>query len=84
MVPYPFYKITGIIQEHPRIIRVRTVNRIGKPEILPDHNPILVAGIEEFVIAGLAHPVPDHRKVHILMIPDSGIVFSFPVIEVRL
>jgi len=55
VVPYPTDHIFSIIHKQFRIIGIRTVGRIGQPEILPNHYPVTVASLIKFIIAGLAY-----------------------------
>src|SRR4030042_309817 len=84
MIPYPFNEIFGVLHEHFGIIGIGTINRIGKPEILPHHNPVPVAGFEKLIIAGLPYPVTYHSEVHIGMICNGYIVLTSAVFQVRL
>ena len=74
--------IPGIVKEHLIVIRIRTVSRIRKPEVLPNHDSILVAGIVELLIACLANPVTDHIQVHIPVHTRRGVIFLSTVAEI--
>ena len=83
MVAYAEEKVVEVVHEHIFIVRVRAVQRIGKPEILPDHYPVPVAGFIEFIIHGLPYPVAYHCEVLLLVQTDSGVVFFFTVAQVE-
>ena len=76
--------VLGIVQEHLRIVRIRTVPRVRKPEVLPDHYSVPVAGLIEFLIADLAHPVAYDGEIHICVVCHSGIILASAVVEVGL
>ena len=75
--------IFGIGDEHVGIIRIGTVGRIGQPEVLPDHNAVLVAGVIQFFVANHTHPVAQHGEVHVGMVGHSCLVFASAVVKVR-
>ena len=83
MIPDTLQIITSIGIEHLCIVRIGTIHRIGKPKILPDHNPMSVARFVELLVTNLSYPVSYHGKVHVCMISHRNIIFSFPIIEVR-
>ena len=83
MVANPFHEVIGILHEHCIVVRVGTVQRIRKPEILPDHNSVTVACVIECIVSGLTYPVSDHRKVHFFVITDGNVIFPRAVTEHR-
>ena len=82
MIPDTLQIITSIGIEHLRIVRIGTIHRIGKPEILPDHNSMSVTCFIELPVTNLSYPVSYHGKVHVCMISHRNIIFPFPIIEV--
>ena len=74
--------IPGIVKEHHVIVGIRAVRRIGKPEILPDYNSVLVARIVELLVAGLPDPVADHVQIHFLVKTDRSVIFIGAVAEI--
>ena len=74
--------IPGIVKEHLIVIRIRAIGRIGKPEVLPYHDSVLVTGIIELLVTSLADPVTDHIQIHVPMHTCSGVIFISTVAEV--
>ena len=68
--------IVRIVHEEFFVIRIRAVGRIGQPEILPDHDAVTVAGLIEFLIAGLPDPVAYHVEIEEFMIPHDYIIIA--------
>ena len=68
--------IFEVINKHIRMDGIGAIGRIGEPEILPDHNSIGVASIIKCFVINLTHPISDHIKIHVLVIPDSCVVFA--------
>ena len=84
VVPDAIDEIGGVLQEH-RVVRwIRSVGGIGQPEILPDHDAVAIAGLEESVITDLADPVSDHREAHVAVVAHRRLVFPGAVQQVRL
>ena len=71
MVPDASDHVFGILHEHVGVYGIGTVPGIGQPEILPDHDPVPVAGLVKFIVPDLSYPVSDHGKIHVGMIRDS-------------
>ena len=74
--------IPGIVKEHLIVVRIRTVGRIRKPEVLPDHDSVLVTSLVELLVARLADPVTDHIQIHVSVHADSGVIFIGSVAEI--
>ena len=75
--------IFGIRDKHVGIVGVGTVSGIGQPEVLPDHDAVLVAGVIQFFVTDHAHPVAQHGEVHVGMIGHGCLIFASAVVEVR-
>ena len=76
--------ILSICNKHLFIERIRSIIRIGKPEVLPYHHSVLVARLVELLIACHTHPVTDHSEVHICVVSNSYVVFTCAIVEVDL
>ena len=84
MAPDSLDIVLCIVHEHRLVIRVRAVPRIGKPEVLPDHQAVTVAGFVKLLVADLAHPVAYHIAMHVLMVCYRNVVFALPVSQIAL
>ena len=84
ILSYPLDKVLCIGQEHVIVSRVRTVCRIGKPEVLPYHDSVPVACLIELDVSRLSHPVTNYVEVHVRMICHSDVIFPCAVCEVVL
>ena len=73
--------VFGICDEHILIVRIRTVGRIGQPEVLPYKDTVFVACVVELFVTRLAHPVAYHIEIHLLMIRDRLVVFIGTIAE---
>ena len=76
--------VFGIAQEEHVVVRVRTVGRVGKPEVLPYHDTVSVARLVESLVAHLSYPVANHVEVHVAMIPHGDVVLTGAVEQVML
>ena len=76
--------IGRVLQEHLVVIRIRSVPWVSQPEVLPDHDTILIACLIQFLITNLTYPVANHIVVHLLMVANGSIVFTSTVVEVGL
>ena len=70
MAPDPADLVRRIQQEECGVLRLRTVHRIGQPEIVPDQDAVLIAGVVKAGMARHPHPVSDHRQIGFRMEPD--------------
>ena len=77
-------KILCICQEHLIVGRVRTVCRVGKPEVLPYHDSVSVACLIELHVSCLAHPVAHDVEIHVSMVCHCDVIFPCAVGEVVL
>ena len=84
MAAYPRHPVAGICKEHRFVVRIRSVGRIGQPEILPDHYAVAVAGIVESLVRSLSDPVADHIEILQPVIADSDVVLFRAVVQVLL
>src|SRR3974377_2361598 len=82
MIPDALHEILRVPQEQIIVGRIRAIDRICQPEILPDNDAVSVTGFEKLLVSCLADPVPDHREVHILMEAESDLIFARPVPQV--
>ena len=71
-------------EEHFRVIRVRSVRRICKPEILPYHYSMPVAGFVELNVSCLTHPVAHDSEIHVRVVIDSYVIFSRTIVQIVL
>ena len=77
-------EVAGVVHEHLIVGRVGAVPRIGEPEVLPDHQSVAVAGLEEGLRSRLSHPVAYHRHIHVAMVADSSVELARPIVEIGL
>ena len=71
-------------EEHFRVIRVRSVRRICKPEILPYHYSMPVAGFVELNVSCLSDPVTHDSEIHVRVVIDSYVIFSRTIVQIVL
>ena len=71
-------------EEHFIFIRIRTVSRVRKPEILPHHYAMAVAGLVKFCITSLSHPVAHDCEVHVRVVIDSYVIFPSTIVQIVL
>ena len=76
--------IFSICKEHPVVIRIRTICRICKPEVLPYHDTVTVASLVKLNIASLAHPVTHDCEIHVSMVVYGNIIFTTAIVQVVL
>ena len=81
VIPYSPHIVVRIFQEHLLIVGFRAVNGICKPEILPHHNTVSVAGLIEFLVSDLPHPVADNIEVLSRFQSDSHVVLPGPITQ---
>ena len=84
MAAHTACEITGIAHEHHLVVGIRSVGRVGKPEVLPHHDAILVASVIKLLVAGHSHPVANHIEVHVAVQAHGNVVFPLAIVEVRL
>ena len=73
--------ILRVGEEEIVVVGVGAVPGIGEPEVLPDHNTIVIGGVIEGFVAGLADPVADHVEVLVAVVTHSGFVFASTIAE---
>src|SRR6201998_2047509 len=83
MIPDAQDKVVHVLQEELIVVWFRAVPRIGQPEVLPNHNPMAIAGFVKCVIADLADPVANHGEIHLTVIAHGGIVFARTIAQHR-
>ncbi|OAV63436.1 hypothetical protein Barb6_03746 [Bacteroidales bacterium Barb6] len=84
MVADALHEVVGIGHKEVVVIRYRPVVGVGKPEVLPNHYAVAVAGFVKLFIAYLPHPVAYHGEVHICVIGNGYVVFAPAIVEVGL
>ena len=80
---YLAHIVLRIVHEEFLVVRIGIVGRIGKPEILPDHDAVAVAGLVEFFVGSLPDPVAYHGEIHLLMISYGDVVVACGVTQVE-
>ncbi len=75
--------ILCIRQEHGVVIRDGTVPRVRQPEVLPYHHAMAIARLVESLVADLADPVANHRKVHLTVVSHCAVIFTRPIAQHR-
>ena len=76
--------VARVLHEHRLVVGIGSVPGVGQPEVLPDHDAILVAGVIELTVANLSDPVADHVHIHVAVVAHVGIVFASAVSQVGL
>ena len=66
------------------IVRIGSVARIGKPEVLPYHYAVTVASIIKFLVTDLPHPVANHIKVHLPVVSYCYVILAFAIEKIML
>ena len=82
MITYFSEIIFCVCNKHLFIERIRSVIRVGKPEVLPYHHSVSVAGFIEFLVTCHSDPVTDHGEIHICMISYSNVIFTSTVVDI--
>ena len=76
--------VACIVKEHLFVKRVGAVAGVGQPEVLPNHDAILVASLIKLFVASHAHPVTYHVKVHVAVILHGNVILATTIQEVLL
>ena len=79
MIPEALDLLHGISVESENIRR-----KVGmgiEPEIVEDHDSVLVAGFIELIVCGGSNPIADHIEVHFLVEFHLQVIFIFPTPE---
>ena len=84
MVPDPQDRVADVAQEQVVVVGIGPIVGIREPEVLPDHDAVLVAGVVELVVSRLADPVADHGEVHVAMEAHGDVVLALAVAEIGL
>src|SRR5574344_2935914 len=83
MVANLLYIVQCIGSEHIDIVRIGTVSRVGKPEILPNHYSVTVASLVKFIISSHSNPIAHHSEMHIGVVCHGDVVLTSPVVQVN-
>ena len=78
------HHVVGILEEHLLVFRIGAVVGICQPEVLPYHDAMTVAGLVEFLVAYLSHPVAHHVQVHVAVVAQGDVVVAGRIVEVYL
>src|SRR5574344_2557430 len=82
MVANLLYIVQCIGSEHIDIVRIWTVSRVGKPEILPNHNSVTVASLVKFIVSSHSHPIADHSEMHICVVSHCDVILAGPIVQI--
>ena len=76
--------VAGIFQEHRVVVGIRSIDGVGEPEILPNHDAVAVASLVKFAVARLSDPISDAIQVHFAMVAHRRVVFATAIAKVVL